>query len=258
MNRNKLSWWDCMLVSLVVACSSSALAQESRSAVSSPAPGVSSVPAEEAKVTVPEIEAEAGTGSWMIGTRVTHFDLLDDTRGSQGQDSFMGSIYMLKDEQDHAPNKLFLQYCLVKSPFWTGVSYDHLRAAAWDDGGTDGTVDIEGFVPYVQARWVNETRMVPYVEVGLAFYKASFDESEDWSDGGRRTVDLDSNVMGREIAGGVAVRVYEGLSIDFYAQYMDVDDIEGSYSVDGGYSKDGDAIFTMSHVTYGIGAQYQF
>lgn len=202
------------------------------------------------------VEAPMETGSWMVGTRLTQFDLLDDKRGTPFHDSFMGSITMLNAEQDDVPNKVFVQYRLFQWPCWIGVSYDHVRASADDDGGSDGSVDLAGPLPYVQGRWENSTRLVPYLEAGMAFYSVTFDEDPNWYAGGRRTVEIDSSVTGLEVAGGLAIRVYKGLSLDFYAQYMKVDDITGEYYILG--NRGGDVIFTMSHVTYGIGAQYQF
>ena len=203
-----------------------------------------------------ESATKADTGSWIVGTRVTQFSLVDDTRGTPNHNSFMGSVTTLKEDQDNWPNKVFAQYRLVKSPFWIGVSYDHLNADAQDSGGTDGSVDLQGIIPYVQARWENDSRVVPYVEAGVAFYKADFDESEGWSNDGQRTVEIDDSVIGEEIAGGAAIRVYKNVSLDFYAQYMNVDDVTGTWSDFG--QKFGDVIFTMSHWTYGIGAQVQF
>ena len=269
MNQNKLRLCGCVLMATMATCSQPGWAQEP---AISPAPAKATTPdagrhatmtprvtairARVEQAPTPEGSAKAETGSWMVGTRVTQFELLEDTRGTSFHNSFMGSIDKLKDEQDGTPNKLFIQYRLVKSPFWIGVSYDHVRAKTFDEGGTDGSVDLEGYVPYVQARWENRTRVVPYVEAGLAFYDASFDEAASWYANGRRTVTLDDSVMGKEIAGGAAVRIYKGLSIDFYAQYMDVEDVNGAYYILG--NRGGDAIFTMSHVMYGIGAQYQF
>ncbi len=215
-------------------------------------------PVEQAEIapSLLEPEAESAPGPWMIGTRITRFELQDDSRGTRFNNSFMGSVTEIKDEQDDMPNKLFVQYQMVGSPFWIGVSYDHLKAETWDGSGSDGSVEIDGFIPYVQARWENETRAVPYAELGLAFYQTGFNESEGWSDGGRRTVDLDGNVMGMEIAGGVSINVYKGLSVDLYVRYMDVEDITGSYSIDG--RREGDVIFTMSHTAYGLGLEYRF
>jgi hypothetical protein len=249
MNKNTLAWFGCMVMSSMTLLSSSVLAQEA-------APVMSSAPAEEPKIAASPVEASVETGSWMIGTRWTRFELLDDTRGTPNNGSFMGTITMLKDDQDDTPNKLFAQYRLFESWCWIGLSYDHVRAAAWDEGGTDGSVDLEGFIPYVQARWENTTLVVPYVEAGLALYNVDFEESSGWSADGQRSVKLDDSVTGMEIAGGAAVRVYKNLSIDFYAQYMNVEDITGKWYDFG--EPFGDVIFTMSHVTYGIGAQVQF
>lgn len=249
MNKNIFGLCGCVLMIALAVYSPSGWAQEL-------APSVSLAPVTETKISTPQIEAKADTGSWMIGTRWTRFSLQDDTRGTRDNNSFMGTVTMLKDEQDDSPNKVFVQYRLVKSPFWIGASYDHVRASASDEGGSDGSVDLKGLIPYVQARWENETRVVPYVEAGLAFYQVSFDESAGWSAGGQRSVKLDDSVMGEEIAGGAAIRVYKSLSLDFYAQYMNVEDVTGTWYDFG--EPFGDVIFTMSHVTYGIGAQVQF
>ena len=262
MSRNRLSWCGIQWMAVMVACSFSAWSQEPAPAVISPAPSEAAQPVASAPVVgqanpSPEWETDVSTSScWMIGTRVTQFSLKDDTRGERFKDSFMGTITEIEAEQDNTPDKLFVQYRLPETVVWIGVSYDHIRAKTLDEGGTDGSVEISGFIPYLQARWENETVAVPYIEVGLAFYKADFEESDEWSDHGRRYVELDGSVMGREIAGGVAIQVYKGLSVDLYAQYMDVDDITGDYYIND--RRDGDVIFTLSHVTYGIGAQVQF
>ena len=264
MNGNKIALCGCVFMAVF---SLSGWAQEPATEPAAPvepvvsdAAIVPSEPVEHVKIAPsivePEPESEAGAGPWMVGTRIIRFELQDDTRGTRFNDSFMGSVTEIKDEQDDFPNKLFVQYRLVESAFWVGISYDHLSAETWDGYGSDGSVELEGLIPYVQARWNNETRAVPYIEAGLAFYEVSFDESSGWSNDGSRTVKLDDSVMGMEIAGGVSVQVYEGLSIDLYARYMDVEDIKGGYYIDG--YRDGDAIFTMSYMAYGLGVQYQF
>lgn len=258
MTRNRIARCGCVLMAVMAVSSTLGWAQEPVvsdpvASVSHPAPIALSQPVENAA----DYETgKSGTGPWMIGTRILQFELQDDTRGTKFHDSFMGSITELKDEQDDSPNKVFVQYRLVESPFWIGVTYDHLRAAAWDEGGTDGSVDLSGCIPYLQARWENETRAVPYVELGLAYYEVDFEESSGWSNDGQRYVKLDDSVWGTDIAGGVSIRVYEGLSVDLYVRYMDVEDINGAYYING--SRDGDAIFTMSHTAYGLGVQYQF
>ena len=255
MNKNGYAILSGLLLVAGMSCLSG-WAQEPVAPVSPAA--IPSTAVAEPKITKAEIQpkSESDTGSWIIGTRVTHFELQDDKRGTRFNDSFMGSITELKNEQNDTPNKPFVQYRLVNSPFWIGVSYDRYSGDTWDGGGSDGSVVLEGLIPYVQARWENTTRLVPYIEAGLAFYDVNFDESEGWSNDGSRDVRLDDSVMGMEIAGGLAVRVYKGLSLDLYARYMDVDDINGAYYING--DRDGDAIFTMSYVAYGVGLQYQF
>ncbi len=262
MSGNKLGRCGWMIAAMVALSSSLGWAQEP--VVSDPATAPAepvaapAEPVEHAKIAPSYVEPETTgeSGSWMIGTRIIHFELQDDTRGTKFNNSFMGSITEIKDEQDYTPDKVFVQYRIVKSPVWVGITYDHVRAETQDEGGTDGSVDIGGWIPYVQGRWENETIAVPYIELGFAFYRVRFEESEGWSNDGDRYVALDHDVMGMEIAGGVSLQVYEGLSVDLYARYMDIDDINGTYYIGG--NPDGDAVYTMSYIGYGIGVQYQF
>ena len=87
-----------------------------------------------------------------IGTRMLWIDLQDATKGRPFENSFVGSIYKLKAEQDTSPNRFFAQYWFC--PYGAlGASYDHARASTWDDEGTDGTIDLKGYAVYLAFRY---------------------------------------------------------------------------------------------------------
>lgn len=227
--------------------------------VSVVAPAVS---AEEPLVT-PE-ESSCFWGCWRVGTRYSHFKLKDKTRGEPFNGSFVGSITQISEEQDNTPNKLYLQYRLPKLPLWVGISYDHVRAKTMDDGdgdgivdnlGGDGSVDLPGYVPYVQAAWDNSTRCTPYVQAGYAFYQAEFKPNANWSDGGRRRMNL-GDTTGVELAGGLAVRLYKTWFADVFAQMVNVKDVTGDFTLNG--EKQSDIVFTMSYTAYGAGVGCTF
>jgi hypothetical protein len=204
--------------------------------------------------------AYQATGSmWKVGTRYLAASLKDTKRGTRlgpGEyvGSFMGSIMEIKEDDKSAPDRFFAQCRPLPIPVWIGVSRDHMRAKTVDGGGGDGSIEVVGWVPYVQAAWANRTRFTPYAEVGLALYQADFKENE-WSDGGRRTVRV-SDPQGVELAAGTAVRLWKHWSADFYVRQMTIDDVTGGYYIDGG--KDGDVIFTLSYTAYGFGLMYEF
>lgn len=202
--------------------------------------------------------------SFQVGTRFLQVELKDKTRGEPYNGSFVGSITQITEEQNNAPDKFYAQVKLPKTFCWVGVSYDHVRAKTMDDsdgdgladkGGGDGSVDIAGFIPYLQAAWDNKTRFTPFIQVGYAFYQCNFDESAAWSRGGRYVMDLDST-SGLELAGGLGIRIYQNLSADIFVRQMKVDDITGEYRLDG--NKRSDIIYTMSYTAYGAGLSCRF
>ncbi len=199
-----------------------------------------------------------------VGTRAMQVKLKDKTRGQPSEGSFVGTITEITEEQDHSPDKFFLQLRLPKTPLWVGVSYDHVRAQTMDDsngdgvpdsGGGDGAVDISGYVPYLQATWDNETRLTPFIEIGYAFYQSEFDANANWSNGGRKVMNLKST-SGFELAGGLGIRIYRNLTADVFVRQMKVSDVKGEYLMDG--SKQSDIIFTMSYTAYGAGLSCRF
>lgn len=241
-------------------------------AVVAPVPVVPVVPLETnvppEVVTGEETPAQAWKDtSWQVGTRYLDVQLQDKTRGTPGNGSFFGSITTISEEQDSMPDKLYLQYRIMKSPFWIGVSRDHVRAETLDDitgdgvadpNTGDGSVDLAGFIPYIQAVWDNKTRLTPYVQVGYGFYQADFEENEVWGGEGMRRVDLKGDVNGIELAGGLHVRLYRNLAADIFAKSMQIDDVKGEWYTARGRVKGGDVVLTMSYVAYGAGLSYRF
>lgn len=226
-------------------------------------PAVTNVPPE---ITTPEGGESAvwKAASWQIGTRYTEVKLQDNKRGTPGNGSFFGTITQINEQQDGWPNKAYLQYRLFKSPVWIGVSYDHVRASTMDDlslvpdgSGSDGSEELQGVIPYLNAAWDNKTRLTPYAQVGIGFYEAKF-LPNSWGDNRQRFVEAKSNVTGIELAGGLNVRLYKNLSADLFAKYMKIDDITGNWFYNYGNNYGGPFIMTMSYVAYGAGLNWRF
>ena len=228
-------------------------------------PVVTNVPAE---VAVTETPAQAWNNtSWQAGTRYTEVQLEDKQRGTPGNGSFFGTISDITEKQDSVPNKVYVQYRLFKSPVWIGVSYDHVTAQTMDDsngdgvpdsGGGDGSEEIQGVIPYLQAAWDNSTRFTPYVQAGIGFYEAKFVPNSAWGNNGQRYVEASSNIRGLELAGGLNVRLYKNLSADVFAKTMQVDEISGDWYFNYGNNYGGPFVMTMSYVAYRAGLNYRF
>lgn len=206
--------------------------------------------------------------SWQVGTRYTEVQLQDKTRGTPGNGSYFGTITEITEEQDGLPNKAYVQYRLFKSPVWLGVSYDHLSAKTQDnvdidgDGiydlkGSDGSEEIQGLIPYLQAAWDNKTRFSPYVQAGFGFYQAKFNPNS-WGNNRQRYVEATGNVTGIELAGGLNIRLYKNLSADIFAKTMKVEDITGDWYYNYGRNYGGPFIMTMSYTAFGAGLNYRF
>lgn len=217
---------------------------------------------------VMDADAAWRASDWQIGTRFAQIEFQDKTRGTRGNNSFFGTITEITEEQDSAPDKAYLQYRLFHLPVWIGVSYDHASAKTQDDidtdkdgvfdaKGSDGSQEIQGFIPYLQAMWENGTRVTPFVQAGYAFFQADF-KPNSWGQDGRRTVEASSSVNGVELAGGLNIRLYKNLSADLFVKSMQVDDITGAWYTEYGRIRGGDYVMTMSYTAYGAGVNYRF
>jgi outer membrane protein W len=212
---------------------------------------------------MPDVEAASSEGDSFydshlkgkleIGTRATYFMLLEDERGEPFHNSFVGSITILKEDEDYLPIKLFAQY-LINPMVGLGLSYDEFGSEAWDYGGTDGTTVLSGPLLYVLGRYPNSTAFTPFCEAGVALYSAKFEEDAGWGKSNNKEFVLD-DPMGIYVAVGCDWQVYENWSVDIYSRYMNVD-VDGVYMMNG--ERQEDIIFTTSYLALGLGVKYAF
>ena len=198
------------------------------------------------------IESQA-KGKFEIGTRITHIILLEDTRGEPFHDSFVGSVTMLKEDQDYLPIKLYVQYRFLPA-LAAGVSYDRFGAKAVDYGGSDGTSWMSGPLVYLSGRYINDSRFTPYGELGVAFYSGKFENAPGWGSEGNKHFYLNDS-QGFYVAAGCGMSLDDNWSADFYGRYMNLD-VDGEYMMNGHHQED--ILFTMSHVALGLGVKYSF
>jgi hypothetical protein len=194
------------------------------------------------------------SGHLQVGLRVVYFDLTEDRKGGKYENSYLGSIYALKDDQHYGP-KLFLQW-MFNDYVGLGVAYDEVSAITWD-GGTDGTVDIDGWIWYAVGAYPNETRFTPFAEVGVGFYDGDFAHDatwRNWRGPASHTMKLE-DPRGFSIALGCDVQVFERWDVQLYLRRTKVD-VDATYKFFGEPREEG--TFPLDNYAWGIGAKYRF
>lgn len=191
-----------------------------------------------------------------IGVRLPQVTLLDDRQGQAYSNSFIGSITRLENESVFWPPRLFIQ---ARANTWlaAGASVDRMRIGLWDHGGTDGAVDLDGWLIYLQGRYPGWTFGFPYLEAGWAHYRADFDADPAWSRDGTHDFLMDS-AAGPYLGGGFALNLRGRWMLDLYARWMDI-------KSDGRYVNSADASWrpipftlTLEHLMAGLGVLYHF
>ena len=200
-----------------------------------------------------EPETAAAQTGWELGTRITHYTFVDDTKGKKFEGSYIGSLYQIKDDQNDAPTKRVAQYFFTPY-FGAGASYEEVRAVTWDGGGTDGTIELKGPIAYLIGRMPDYDLIRPYAELGLAFYSASFDYDRAWYEGGRRQMGVDDSV-GLSLGLGADILLSERWSLNLMARYTEAS-VDATVYVNGNSPDHGN--FKMDYYSYGIGAKYCF
>ena len=197
-----------------------------------------------------------------IGTRITHFTLLDNKKGDSITriGTFFGTVNQLKEDQDYLPAKLFVQYRIIPQ-FGVGLAYDKFGFDTGDwgmgsgIGGSDGKAVLSGPLVYLLGRYPNKTRFTPFGELGIALYSATFDADANWASSNDKRVSLGSTT-GYYLAAGCDMQITEQFLIDLYGRYMNVSDVNGEWFLLG--NKNGDVVLTPSYLAIGIGAKFLF
>jgi outer membrane protein W len=183
-----------------------------------------------------------------IGLRETYQTLTDSDSGAkggtQGEGTFLGTIYALDEVQNYLPN-LYATYFFSK--YWgVELAYDSAEAetVATSIGSSiiksDGDVSLAGPTLSLVGRYPNRTKFTPYVSVGLGYYFGDFDEEAHWAlgysdpsayeaagspstsyNGKIRVMDVD-NAFGLVMATGCAYRLTDRLSLDLSLSYTNV------------------------------------
>ena len=193
-----------------------------------------------------------------VGIRTLYINLLADTKGSQGVNSFIGSIYKIEADQDYAPINPYIQVDAPVGKFdlGIGIGYDAFDVATVDSGTGDGDIELRNWLIYLIAAWPNQTPFKPFGEIGLFSSHNDFDPIPSWSAGGRREFVLEDEDS-IYVAGGCDVCIHQNWSLNIYARYTDFD-IQGEYIFRGDDRPATPFYFTLEHLAYGLGAQYRF
>lgn len=192
------------------------------------------------------------------GFRLTRFDLDSPVKGEPFDNSFIGSINRLEEQQDFGDPNLYFQvsYALEWFSLGAGISWDELRIKTLDQNTGDGDIVMDAQILYLFLSVPNDTRFTPFLEIGRGSYDNSFDPRPAWSAGGLRRFDLEDS-SGSHFALGLDIMIGKGWCANLYYRQSDV-------QVDGVYVYNGDArnpepfTFTTEHAAYGVGLSYTF
>jgi len=242
--------------------------------------GTSSYSADEVLATASEAWTAVSDfldGHLDLGVRMTKNELEDNTRPIE--DSFLGNITELEGDEDYSM-RFFVDVMFIK---YLGMEWttDELTADTinYNNGQSDGSVEISGPIWSIVGRYPNPTRFTPYAGIGKAYMDASFTNDKWWNLGypseamwinlgrpstGYRSVRRNITVSGEDVNVmffGCAIRITDWLSADIYYRTMDITldahyERTGAYSFDDVQTEDGE--FTLDHTTMGFGLKYVF
>ncbi len=214
------------------------------------------------------VGVEEGDDWWRnrieIGTRITSFQLAE--KESPPGKNYLGSINMLKEEQDYTPTKLYANAWVLE---WLGVglSYEKLGEKTWTDNGepgsvpyTDGTFNVGGPILSALVAWPNQSRFTPFAEVGQWFMSGSVDLNPAWANAhgidGYQEFEITKYKGGMVWGGGCAIQLTRNIEMDLiYRQ------IKASILVDHillGSVAHADSEFPLDSSWMGAGVKYRF
>jgi opacity protein-like surface antigen len=151
----------------------------------------------------------------------------------------------------------------VRAVTWTRAEYD--SAGNLTDGNySDGTINLEGPLFYLFGKYPNTTPFTPYLELGVAYYSASWEANPAWRDSGGANshIFVLDDTTGWAIGTGCEIAIYKGLCADIYWRYTEVD-VGVHYYLYGkeqaiNAEKRWRESFPMSNYAAGLGLKYVF
>jgi hypothetical protein len=215
-----------------------------------------------------------------LGGRFTTFSL-DVNEGE-----FLGTINTLTAE-DTSSFKLFADWMF--NPY-IGIELTSDKIAArthtdTEDSHSDGKLTMSGPIVYAFGRYPFQIKtekvdfiIAPYLGLGFAMFSANFDEDAWWTLGygspvqweqagspstpaGDYSRKIDVNdYTGLVIAGGCTIKVYNGISLDFYIRAIDAETdavFTRTHTTTGEYEKT-NGHFPLKTTEYGFGLRYSF
>jgi len=213
-----------------------------------------------------------------LGLRSVRFSL-EDTDGT-----FLGTINHLDAEQDSSLDRFFLRWWFVR---YAGVEWTTEKIAArtrTSNGHSDGSIKAEGALFSALARYPFEVtidrytvQVVPYVGLGYAKMDLDFEpvswwalgyaSARHWANSGYSTSHYDdltrsitlTDASGIALIGGIAVRVWEGVTLEFTMRELDLDtDARYTRRRPGQTGEIQHGTFPLSTSAYGFGLSYAF
>lgn len=224
-------------------------------------------------------------GRLEIGTRVNYSILTDSDSGAaggtQGEGTFLGTIYALDENQNYTPKNVFARYFFTK---YIGIelAYDSVEAetvapSVYTTTKTDGDISLAGPTVSLVGRYPNSSSFTPYVSLGVGFFSGDFEESDDWAlgyydpaeyealgspttayYGTTRVMDVDDEIA-LLVGIGVAYRFTKHLSLDMSLQYtaVEADATFSSYKY-GTLVSEQDGSFPLDNVAVRAGITFSF
>ncbi len=221
-----------------------------------------------------------------IGTRITYQSLTDSDSGAkggtQGEGTYLGTIYALDETQQALPLNLYANYFFTQY-IGLEVAYESIEAETvatsigYSTIKSDGSVYLGGPTLSLVGRYPNQTRFTPFLSVGVGYFFGDFDEAAHWAlgysdptvyealgspstnyNGKTREMNVDDE-FGFVMAAGCAYQMTDRLSLDLSLSYTAVEtDATFIGYVDGVQVLEQDGSFPLDNVALRAGISFSF
>ena len=221
-----------------------------------------------------------------IGTRISYQGLTNSDSGAkggtQGEGTFLGTIYALDEVQQSLPLNLYATY-FFSQYFGVELGYESIEAETvatsigYSTIKSDGNVFLGGPTLSLVGRYPNQTRFTPYLSVGVGYFFGDFDEEAHWAlgysdptvyealgspsttyDGKTREMNIDDEI-GLVVAAGCAYQMTDHLSLDLSLSYTAVEaDATFIGYVDGIQVLEQDGSFPLDNIALRAGVSFSF